>query len=262
VAVPKIIVEPAIPPRFQPAFQHIQQLAHHDRYHGAFVFGSVARGEATGASDFDVKVVVAEDNSCSHINHPIIGGVKLDITFGSFPQLVAMTQHEIEKGERIPMLAESIIVFDKQGDLQRLRQEARASQPKLLNQGDVRHIQFLVYHLNDKVERHLNVDPITALLVMHIGVNDLLHFHYQIRRRWWISNKRLLKDLRPWDPPLAALLDLFVTTCEVQPKFKLWRTIVEHVLAPVGGRQPIEETNCDCSVCQADLSQLTHNSRE
>lgn len=256
MGVPKVILDPTISPRFQPAYYHIQQLTHHDRYLGAFVFGSVARGEATAASDFDVKVVVAEDNLCSHINHPVIGGVKLDITFGSLAQLNASMQHEIDKGERIPMLAESIIVFDKTGGLERLRQEAMMAQPKLLNQSDVRHLQFLVYHVNDKVERHLDSDPTTALLVMHIGVNDLLHFHYQIQRRWWFSSKRLLKDLRQWDPILAALIERFVATCEVRPKFDLWHAIVEHVLAPLGGRQPIAENNCDCAVCQTDLALL------
>jgi predicted nucleotidyltransferase len=222
VAVPETIVESTIPSRFQPAYQRILQLAQADRYHGAFVFGSVARGETTAASDFDVKVVVGEDNRCSHINHTMVGGVKLDSTFGSFAQLNTATQCEIETGERIPMIAESIIVFDKTGDHRLLRQTASQARPKLLNEGDMQHIQFLVYHINDKVERHLDLDPTASLLVMHIGINVLLHFHYQIQRRWWMSSKRLLNDLRQWDATLTALLSRFTATCEVPAKFALW----------------------------------------
>ena len=35
-----------IPPRFHPAYRHIEQLARHERYQAALIFGSLARGEA------------------------------------------------------------------------------------------------------------------------------------------------------------------------------------------------------------------------
>lgn len=61
----------------------VEGLAARGRYVGALVFGSVAQGTATEASDLDVRVLVDENNPCAELNHPRIGGVKVDVTFCS-----------------------------------------------------------------------------------------------------------------------------------------------------------------------------------
>ena len=43
---------------------------------------------------------------------------------------------------------------------------------------------------------------------------------------------------------------------EVRAKFQYWSAIIDHILKPIGGRQPIAENNCDCAVCQRDLSMM------
>lgn len=112
----------------------------------------------------------------------------------------------------------------------------------------------MFFHGNDKVQRNLEADPITALLVMHVGLNEFLKYHYQLQQHWWVSSKRLLADLRQWDLPLAQLLDQFVTTSDVHVKFTHWSAIIDHIAKPLGGRQPIAENNCTCAVCQRDLA--------
>ena len=165
----------SLPARFLPAYHTIQHLEQGERYLAAFIFGSLARGEATEHSDFDVKVIVDEDNDCTNVNHPIIGGVKLDITFFSLKQLKVGTEKEIEQRERVPMLAESLIVFDKTGELATLQERARQVKPKPVPPEEYQFMQFMFYHGNNKVERNLETDPIAALLVMHVGLNDFLH---------------------------------------------------------------------------------------
>jgi predicted nucleotidyltransferase len=54
--------QPAIPARFLPAYRQVERLRRHERYLGAFVFGSVARGDAWPAgmpirSDLDLLVL-------------------------------------------------------------------------------------------------------------------------------------------------------------------------------------------------------------
>ncbi|MDQ6926250.1 MAG: nucleotidyltransferase domain-containing protein [Candidatus Eremiobacteraeota bacterium] len=61
-------------------------MAADDRYLGALVCGSVAEGTATDASDFDVCVVVDDEDACENISHPRIGGLKRDLTFSSLRQ--------------------------------------------------------------------------------------------------------------------------------------------------------------------------------
>src|SRR5437660_377084 len=107
----------AVPARFQPAFRALARLAAQQRYLGAFIFGSVAHGDATDVSDCDVRVAVDEDNPCRNINHPIIGGVKFDITFSSLAQLRSEMERQITERKRPPWIADALIVFDKTGEL-------------------------------------------------------------------------------------------------------------------------------------------------
>ena len=146
----------------------------------------------------------------------------------------------------MPIVAESIVVFDKTGALTRLRDAARQIQPKPCSPAQHREIQFAVYHVNDKASRLLVSDPAAALLVMHTGLPDLLKAHYRIHARWQVSDKRLLKDLRAWDPRLARAIEHLVVTADVREKFALWTGIIDHVMKPLGGPKPIGENNCDC----------------
>jgi len=105
------------PMRFQAAIRAVEALAREERYRAAFVFGSLARGETDGASDVDANVITAEPVACRSINHPRIGGVKLDLSFKSFEQLREQTDEEVRRNERVPMVAESLVLFDKDGRL-------------------------------------------------------------------------------------------------------------------------------------------------
>ncbi|MDQ2714833.1 MAG: nucleotidyltransferase domain-containing protein [Chloroflexota bacterium] len=250
------------PKRFLAAIQAIACLESYDRYLGAFIFGSLARHEATGQSDCDVQVIVNEENPCTNINHPLIAGVKLDLTFLSLEQLKARTEREVEQRERPPMIAEALIVFDKTNQLSYLQEQAKQAQPMKTRSEDLQFLQFMFFHGNDKAERNLEADPLTALLVMHVGLDEFLKYHYQMHQQWWVSSKRLLADLRCWDLPLAQLVEQFITTCEVRSKFSYWSAIIDHILEPVGGRQPIAENTCGCSVCQHDLSMLCSRDQE
>lgn len=247
-----------IPERLRPAVLRIQHLQTVERYQAAYIFGSVARSESTAASDLDVHVIIDYENPCTNINHPIINGVKLDLTFLSFEQLSTRTQREIEKGARVPMVAESVTVFDKTGALTRLRASARHARPKLCTPAEYRSIQFAVFHANDKAERLLTTDPTGALLVMHISLNDVVKTHYQIHNRWQVSDKRLLADLRGWDPTLAGLVERLVSTTDVLAKFAIWTDVIDHVMAPIGGRQTIAGANCACDACHRDLAMLAN----
>ena len=55
---------------------------------------------------------------------------------------------------------------------------------------------------------------------------------------------------------MAALVEAFVATAEVEPKLRLWEEIVARVVEPLGGLKPIEETSCGCATCRTDLAAL------
>jgi hypothetical protein len=91
---------------------------------------------------------------------------------------------------------------------------------------------------------------------MHTGLSELLRLHYRLQGHWWLSSKYVLSNLREWDPQLAGLVERLVGTGAVSEKFAAWSAIIEQILAPLGGRVPVNENNCDCPVCRSDLAQL------
>jgi predicted nucleotidyltransferase len=250
----------AFPLPFRPALRRIHALRTLPRYLAAYLFGSVARGAATAASDLDVHVVVDAAHPCATINHLLVDGVPVDITFCSLEQLMTRTQREIAKGDRIPMVAESLIIFDKTGDLTRFRSTAQDARPQPTPPAAYQTIQFLVWHTNNKVERFLASDPVAALLVMHTSLSDLLNIHYGLQGRWRVSDKRLLSDLHAWDPRLADVVERLVITTDVADKFAAWTELIDYILAPLGGRQPRATYTCACAMCQHDLALLVPSS--
>lgn len=241
---------------FLTAYRKIEELQKCDRYQSAYIFGSVVRKEQDKNSDLDVMVIVDEDNNCKEINHPIINGIKLDITFRSLAQIKEINDDVVKKRERLPMLAESIIVFDKNGELKKLKQIYSNMRPKATPE-DFQQIHFMLYHSDNKAKRNLESDKTTALLALSININDILRYHYHINGKWWLSNKRLLPDLRQWDLKMAKLVEKFVSTSQVDKKYKLWSQILDHVAKPIGGRKEISEINCNCETCKKDLTLLT-----
>ncbi len=242
--------------KFKQAINIVKKLESDDRYVGAFIFGSVARGEITEDSDLDVRVIVRDSTYCEQVNHPFIEGIKLDITFFPYDQLLKLTEKQITKSERIPFIAESIILFDKTGKLKKLRQATRKMKRIGFAKTEYQFQQYLIYNCDNKVRRNLKKDPHAALLCMNGGIDDVLKIYYRINRKWWVSNKRMLKDLETWDKNLANYLRNFLTARNLKQKFKYWSAIITHVSIPFGGKVLIEENNCNCSICRKNLAKL------
>lgn len=245
--------------RFNEAVESLKRFEEYDDYLGAFVFGSYARGQIDIHSDLDVKIIVKQTNTCSAVNHPYLKGIKLDLSFLSFSELLDETNADIKKGARIPMIAESVIIFDKTGHLNSLKTSVSKVKPKKLTPNDLNWIQFMIYHASDKAKRNLDSDPMSSLLALDSNLQEILKFHYQINRRWWLSNKRLLQDIRRWDPSLYQILENFLTTIDVHRKYCLWESITNHILNQIGGKRLLKDINCSCKSCSKHL-QVIQNS--
>jgi len=91
-----------------------------------------------------------------------------------------MDEAVIKKGERMPMLAESIIVFDKTGKLTELKDKFKKVKPRKETQADFQQIHFMLYHSDNKAKTNLESDNATALLASSININDILKYYYHI----------------------------------------------------------------------------------
>lgn len=245
-----------IPDRLGAAVDAIRSLEHESRYLGALIFGSVAEGEADHHSDLDVIVLVDEDNPCPNINHPGYWGHKVDISFRSIRQITELAEMWRRNGARRSSLARAMILFDKTGELPRLQQRVFVERRAPATRNDRQDAAALIYHIDDKVRRNLREDPGAALYCMHVGIGELLDQHFRLHGEWWFGSKKVLRSLDRWDRPGADLVRNFLATADVEDKFAAWSAVVEHILAPLGGRRPIGENNCGCPVCTADLTAL------
>lgn len=222
---------------------------------GAYIFGSATRGEFGKNSDIDVKVLTDKSN-CLHVNHPYIDGVKLDITFMSYKDMVCMLDKQMTKRERIPMIAESIILFDKTGKLKKLKKKYSVIKPPKYKDFDYQSAIFLAQHFTDCVERNLKSDPASALLGMHTNLQYLLEIRYRTLGRWQVGSKRLFKDIKLFDKPLSILLGKYLKENDLNKKFKFWLLMRDHILKPIGGARPIKELNCICADCRNFLKKI------
>ena len=244
-----------LPKNFRQAISKIKKLRIYNRYTGAFIFGSAARNEVVKDSDLDIIITTKEEAICNNVSHPFIDGVKSDISFISIEQLISQTKKQENNG-RIPMIAESIILFDKTGELNKLKKSYRKIKSLKYLKKDYPQRQFLIYHINNKVERNLLNDPYSSLLAMHLDLNDLLGIHYHIHGKWWLGSKRIMSDLDRWDKSLALLLRKFISANGIQTKFSVWSKIINHISKPMGKKQKIEDIKCACKTCKIDLENL------
>lgn len=243
-------------PRFKTGIDKVRGLEQYSRYQAAFVFGSVAEGTSDEKSDLDVLVLVDQDNDCKNVNHPTFDNYKLDISFHSFEQIEQMILDQIKQGDREPILVRGVILFDKIGKLTKLQKKVQSTKPQKYKQQEFQFLQFMLYHANNKVERVLKEDPVSSLYSMHANIGEVLKIYFKLNGRWWVSSKNVLNSLDNWDKELASLVKDFVAASDVIVKYKKWTKIIDHVAKPLGGRLPIAENNCDCTVCRQDLAIL------
>ena len=252
------MVEGYLANQYQETINQITQLAQYDRYEGAFVFGSFVTGHLHPASDLDVSVVVTDEPICPNVSHPLLNGIRVDISFDSMPKLAKMMEETMNQGLRKPWLYDAVILFDKKGRLQQLRkkvlQEAKPLAGKPL---DTDHIQFEMYYKYTKPRKYLRTAPETANLIMHMQLAEVLKFHYKFQRQWWVSDKSIFENLAEWDPAMGKILLDFVNEHEIEQKYRLWTKMIDYILLPIGGRNFDQfEESCDCDLCQVDIQRL------
>ncbi len=242
-----------IPVKFKPVIDQLLDLQKIDRYQGVIIFGSLARGDSNDHSDVDVNIIINEDNECEKVNHPYINKIKLDLNILSLKQFNTKMDRQIKKHERIPWIAEALILFDKTGELKKLQQEAKKIKPLKIKSKEYPWINFLIYNVNAKVERYIHDQPEQALFVMTTELSYLLRIYYQLKGRWWVSNKRLLTQLAQTDTQLANYIKKFMSAPEIKSKYNYWQKIVAYISHPLGGLKPLIEKNCQCKTCKLDL---------
>lgn len=243
-----------IPKKFIPALNKIKALEKKDCYLGAFLFGSGVRGELNDQSDLDVYIVVSDDCCCKDTSHPCVRGIKLDISFKSLSALEEDMLEQLRKDDRIPMVCESVILFDKTGKIQKLKDRLFKTPRKKLTKNDLRTHRFLINHFHEQVIKTLRKNKDHGLVAMNVRLEDVIKRHYMLSRRYRVSPKRLMDDLKQWDKKFYKLIMGFVKENEIDKKFEYWGKMIKHVLQNAGVGE--KENVCNCKSCEKHLKVL------
>ena len=252
-------VDTGLHERYAATVARIAALRRESRYEGAFIFGSFVTGNLHPESDLDIVVLLQDgEESCTGVSHPIIHGIRIDISFNTMATLSRITEEMLKEGARKPWISEAVILFDKYDRLQHLKEHAiHDAQPARRDTSDRESIQYDVYYLYTKPGKFVASNPATANLIMHIGLRKVLDLHYKLNARWWVSDKQMLTDLAEWDTALHLLLTDFLTMSDPRQKYDLWKAMIDHVLKRVGGRDFRRmEGSCECARCQTDIQRL------
>ncbi|MEM7364858.1 MAG: nucleotidyltransferase domain-containing protein [Pseudomonadota bacterium] len=211
---------------------------HHPDCLGAFVAGSVMRGEGTATSDIDIVVLYGDDFEDVHRASLMHEGWPIEF----FVQHVEAQRYFFEKDRQrgmcvlADMVATGTMLPESTKLLEQQKNEARQiieAGPPPLTPEDTDRRRYAITNLIDDVVGSTNIPVTNAVLAeLHDALAD---FYLRTHGRWSGHGKSVLRSLRDADEPLY---DRFVHAfdrgfaTDVDPIRKL----VDELLAPEGGR--------------------------
>lgn len=233
----------ALPERFHAAWLAVARELHDDaEVLGAVCAGSPLRGEAGPNSDLDFYVIVS---GTARQRRTFVAEGEIVEMFRN-PKAKVLRYFEEDDVPAMDMLAYGHVVLDRDGTLAELRELARSkleAGPEELSEEKRNWTRYLVWDSYLDVKDLLAADDASAALgLMHKTVWRAVEQHYALNRRWRAKPKRMLRDLRAWDEPLAAMVAEFFQWGKGSARnaFALFEKIIAHTLAPMDIHKPME----------------------
>jgi predicted nucleotidyltransferase len=206
----------------------VDELRQQSNVLGIAVFGSAARGDGRPDSDIDVYVLV-RDGSWRDVEER--DGRNFEFVYSSPEASRAFAERRPD--DYVTMWDDARILFDRDGDLEKLREHAK----NLRKRGKVVPDERTVMHRHFDAEDQLkavrslrNSDPATAALVLHRLLEGLGQLYFDLRGEWTPAPKERLRRIRELEPELSAALDTFYATCAFDKKIAAAEDVVNRVL--------------------------------
>lgn len=208
---------------------------------GVLATGSRVRGEGDASSDIDLHVVI--DQPRRQRRNIVVAGVEVEMFINPLFQIALYFDEGRASGRGVDqhMWSTGRAIYDPQGVVAELQAEAQrqwdAGPPPIDGSGwRVRYPPADVLRdIGDVIER----DAEQAQVMIGGSLAELIGLHYRLQLRWRVKGKRTLADLQTWDRKAAALVR---GACRgtVAERFAALKSLVQYVLAPVGGPHPLE----------------------
>lgn len=206
---------------------------------GAFVGGSITRGEGTPTSDIDIAVLFDENFEDVHRNSVIEEGWLIEF----FVHNPKAQNYYFDKDRRRGMcvmphlVADGIVIPEERPELLLQRERARAviekgPPPLSRDEQDIR--RYTISALLDDLEG--SDDPAVDNAVLSLLHESLGDFHLRVRGRWSGFGKSLIRSLRAEDVEFASAFERAFASGFAGKGMRPVIQLAAEVLAPHGGR--------------------------
>lgn len=215
---------------------------------GAFVGGSVARGEGTPTSDIDIAVLFDEAFEDVHRNTIIEDGWLIEF----FVQNPKAQNFYFDKDRRRGMcvmphlVADGIIIPEECPELLLQKERARAvikQGPPPLSQAELDIRRYTIAALVDDLDGA--GDPAEKNAVLSLLHESLGDFHLRARGHWSGFGKSLIRCLRAEDADFASAFESAFASGFAGGDMASLAALVDDVLSPHGGR--LQEGYCSAA---------------
>jgi hypothetical protein len=233
----------------QPLHDALDRLSRHGEVLGALLIGSLAAGELTPASDYDLVVVVDVGEQVWYVGVTEIGGRFADIVVVAGHALAqiqardAPVAHDHALAPVLRWLLDGVIVLDR-GGLRAAQEHARAHGLLAPAGSESAFRAWFGLNYNLAVIRRLlqSDDPrylaVTDIRMAVYGHADLWFGYFAIRDQLWPGDKAALRALEAQDPEYLALFRQFIAESRRTEKASRYAELAALAAAPLGGLWP------------------------
>jgi predicted nucleotidyltransferase len=206
---------------------------------GILATGSRIHGTPGPSSDLDAHIVIARHQR--QRRNLVHAGVELELFIN--PPFQVRRYFADERGVDPHMWTFGRIIYDPRGTMAELQREARAiweaGPPQIAERDRWMHRYAAADLLRDIMDVAPH-DEVTAALILHKLVEQLLMTHARVYGHWLSKSKRRLNDLEQWDATAARLAREAVGTESLQTRIAAAAQLAAHVLEPLGGLMPLQ----------------------
>ena len=203
---------------------------------GVLATGSIVRGNPSGSSDLDL-CVLHRPHRRQRVQR-FFNGVPAEFFINPPEQVRRAFAANVAGGTPtdLHMFATGVAIYDPEGVLRELQQEARA----LLAAGPalaphiLPHTRYLTATRLEDAFDVAGGDPATASAFLHRAVEEAILYRYWRDNRWLPRPKERLSTLDTFDPALAGDYRRFYAAADLATRLALGRAIVEHAIGVTG----------------------------
>jgi predicted nucleotidyltransferase len=221
----------------------LARLAAHTTVDGVAVLGSTATNTLRPVSDFDVLVVLHDDQLPLLVGVTTVEGRLTDLVFATSTEVDQLLSGGVADpdawlGRLSSWVHDGRIVFDRSGRLERLRTRAVAP----TDDGSAhskRYETWFSINYNLVQNRRLvssrdETDQMALELRLLYSVFELLTGYFRLRGIPWPGEKAAIRHIRTNDPPYLARLRECLAASDSALRLPLYELLAEQTLEPFG----------------------------